>query len=417
MIQTMVKISRYILVLIGIFTSAIAIPELYWTIFREGSSTPNVVYSRVLDDFLMVVREDGTPVRKDTKGNYYTRDQFEEKLPLLFFRQLFSTGKMPDTIKGVHMDHHALAENAAYFTFRPVNMNTPRPVMWPLLEAQSGRVNLELPRDYFRIKNKIEFVVAETNKVDHEKSKQFNDALLSKEFAFPATFVAGLPTTKKSVDEGYFIKDSNGNIFHLKMVRGEPYVARIDIPAHMNIVHIECVDIRTAEYYAFLFAEDHSVYVLMTDGYALQQLPFGGFNPEVNRMFRVRNDLLHKTITVTADDHIKVTVTDRDYEVVDYYESHWENMHERPDHILFARLFPFQLNLVTADSRYISFDLYRPKGMAFLIVNVLLVALSVWLLKRKKRDLKSNAIDLLIVFVTGIFGFVATRVFPNKFYD
>jgi lipoprotein signal peptidase len=413
----MVKISRFILVFIGIFACSIAIPELYWTIFRQGTSTPNIVYSRVLDDFMMVVREDGVSVRKDAKGNYYTRDEFEEKLPLLFFRQLLATGKMPDSLKGVEMNHHILAQNAGYFTIRPRNINAPRPVMWPMLESQSGRVNLELPKDYFRIKNKLEFVVAETNQVDKEKSKLFNDALIAKGFAFPARFVAGLPTAKKSIDEGYFIKDNNGDLFHVKMVKAQPYVAKIDIPSHMNITHVECVDLATQEYYAFVFTAEHEVYVLMQENYALQQIPVEAFNPEVNHMFRVRNDLLHKTITVTADDYMKVTVVDRNYEVADNYEMNWENMHERPDHILFARLFPFQLNLVTSDSQFVSFSLYQPKGVAFLIIHVLLLALSIWLLRRKKRELKKNIVDLLIVLVTGIFGFIAIRVFPNKFYD
>jgi lipoprotein signal peptidase len=413
----MVKISRFILVFLGIFACSIAIPELYWTIFRQGTSTPNIVYSRVLDDFMMVVREDGVSVRKDAKGNYYTRDEFEEKLPLLFFRQLLVTGKMPDSLKGVEMNHHILAQNAGYFTIRPRDINAPRPVMWPMLESQSGRVNLELPRDYFRIKNKLEFVVAETNQVDKEKSKLFNDALIEKGFAFPARFVAGLPTAKKSIDEGYFIKDNNGDLFHVKMVKAQPYVAKIDIPSHMNITHVECVDLATQEYYAFVFTAEHEVYVLMQENYALQQIPVEAFNPEVNHMFRVRNDLLHKTITVTADDYMKVTVVDRNYEVADNYEMNWENMHERPDHILFARLFPFQLNLVTSDSQFVSFSLYQPKGVAFLIIHVLLLALSIWLLRRKKRELKKNIVDLLIVLVTGIFGFIAIRVFPNKFYD
>jgi lipoprotein signal peptidase len=413
----MVKISRFILVFIGIFACSIAIPELYWTIFRQGTSTPNIVYSRVLDDFMMVVREDGVSVRKDAKGNYYTRDEFEEKLPLLFFRQLLATGKMPDSLKGVEMNHHILAQNAGYFTIRPRDINAPRPVMWPMLESQSGRVNLELPKDYFRIKNKLEFVVAETNQVDKEKSKLFNDALIAKGFAFPARFVAGLPTAKKSIDEGYFIKDNNGDLFHVKMVKAQPYVAKINIPSHMNITHVECVDLATQEYYAFVFTAEHEVYVLMQENYALQQIPVEAFNPEVNHMFRVRNDLLHKTITVTADDYMKVTVVDRNYEVADNYEMNWENMHERPDHILFARLFPFQLNLVTSDSQFVSFSLYQPKGVAFLIIHVLLLALSIWLLRRKKRELKKNIVDLLIVLVTGIFGFIAIRVFPNKFYD
>ncbi len=412
----MVKLSRYILVIIGIMAAAIAIPELYWTIFRESVSTPNVIYSRVLDDFMMVVNENGASVRKDTKGNYYTRDEFEQNLPLLFYRQLFTSNKMPDSLKGVAMEHNAIAIHSAYFNLRPVDVQAPRPVMWPLIESKSGRVSLELPPDFFRIKNKIEFIDARSNTIDSEKSTLFNNALTDKGFEFPARYVSGLPTTRKNIDEGYFIKDSSGNLFHLKMVKGQAYVARIDIPSDMRIVHIECVDLRTQEYYAYVFTSDSRIFLIMGDSYRLQQLPVEGYKIFEHRL-RVRNDLLNKTISLIGEDHIMVTVIDKDYKVVDTFHMDWIPVHERKDHVLFARLFPFQLGLETANSRFISFDIYRPRGINFMIINVLLVGLIIWLLRRKKRKLADNLIDLGLVLVTGIFGFVATRVFPNKFYD
>lgn len=412
----MAKISRYILVLIGIMAASIALPELYWIIFRQSRPTPNIVYSRILDDFLMVTREDGEIVRIDTRGNYYTRDAFEENLPLLFFRQLLITGNMPDSIKGVPMDHAELSKHAAYFNFRPIDLNTPRPVLWPLLESRSGRVNLEIPEDYFRIHRRIEFIVAETNRVDREKSDRFNEALLGTGFVFPAQFVAGLPTTRKNVDEGYFIKDSQGDLFHLKMVRGNPFVAHIPIPEELDIVHIECVDLRTEEFYAYLFTACNRIYLLMQGGYALQHLPIEGYDRYAHRL-RVRKDILHKTVSIMADDHIRVTVIDDDYDIVDYYEEYWEKAHERPDHVMFARIFPFQLQMIRADSRFVTFSLEFSKGVAFLALHVLLTALSVYLLRRKGRDLRKHGPDLLLVLLTGLFGFIATRVFPNKFYD
>ncbi len=412
----MVKLSRYILVLIGIMAASIAIPQIYWTIFREAPSVPNVVYSRVLDEFMMVAREDGVLVRKDEHGNIYSRDEFEAKLPLLFFRQLFATGDMPDTIKGRHMDHAELSTYSSNFTLRPVDMNTPEPVLLPLLEAQSGRVSLALPEDFFRLSDRIEFIVAETNRVDREKSDKFNEALIREGFAFPARLTGGLPTDRKNEEEGYFIKDNNGDLFHLMMIRGEPYVARIDIPAQMEIVHIECVDIATREYYAFLFSEGNEIYLLMQDGYQLQKLPADGYDPKNHRL-RVREDVLHKTISIIGDDHLQVTVVDDKYEVVDTYSHQWDPLHLQADHILFGWLFPFQLNLQVPESRFVTLNIFRSPHYFWMLTNLVLVGVSVGLLKRKNRCFKKNLIDLGIVLLTGVFGFIATRVFPNRFFD
>ncbi|MFP4064355.1 MAG: DUF4857 domain-containing protein [Bacteroidales bacterium] len=411
----MVKISRYVLVLIGIIVTAIAIPEIYWTIFREVPSAPNVVYSRILDDFMMVQREDGVLIRKDASGNVYTRDEFEERLPMLFFRQLYASGDMPDTIKGVEMDHATLSQYSSNFTFRPAELNTPQPPLWPLLEAESGRVTLYLPEDFFRLDEQIEFIVAETNEVDRKKSKKFNDALIKEGFRFPARLIGGLPTAKKNKEEGYFIKDDAGDLFHLMQKKDKPYVARIDIPDEINIIHIKCVDKVTGEYYAFLFTDNDEVFLLMQDGYHLQKLPVDNYDRHIHRL-RVREDLLNKTIAVIGDDHLDVVVVNYDYEVVNRYEDHWDPPHTRSDHKRFSWLFPFQLSLQIPESNYVTMDLFWGSHYMWLLTHVALTGLAIWLLRRKKRPLKDNAIDLLLILVTGIYGFVSTRIFPNKFY-
>lgn len=412
----MVKISRYILVLIGILATAVAIPDLFWTIFRQGSSTPNIMYSNVLDDFIIVKSTDDGIVRMDTRGNIYTSDQVEELLPLMFFRQLSADGKMPDSLKGVALDHAIINRNRGSYSFMPRNINTPAPVMLPLLESKSGRVNLSLPEDMFRLKNRMEFIVASTNKIDKQKSKLFNDALIEKGFAFPARLIAGIPTTLKSKDEGYFVRDNRGDLFHLKMIQGKPFVARIDIPENMNIIHIECVDHRTSEFYAYLYTKEGEVYLLMDEIYYLQRLPIAKFD-YTSEMLRVRYDVFGKTISVIGSNYIKVTRVDDIYEVSDYYEETWKPVYERDDHRMFARLFPFEIRMQVPDSRYVSFFMNFPKGHNWLLINVLFVAAAVVILRRKKRDLKKNAVDLAIILVSGIFGFVATQVFPNKFYD
>ncbi|HDR89246.1 MAG TPA: DUF4857 domain-containing protein [Bacteroidetes bacterium] len=412
----MVKISRYILVIIGILAASVALPELYWTIFEQVPRTPNVYYSCTLNDFIMLRSGDNGIIRHDTKGNTYTLDEFEQHLPMMFFRQLMTDGTMPDSIHGVEMDPTAINKARSYFRYTTKDMLSPRPRLWPMFESESGRVNLAMPDDYFRITTKIEFIDAATNKVNQEKSAKFTRALEEHDFAFPARLIAGIPTTRKSCDEGYFVKDSRGDLFHVKMIKGEPYVARIDIPDPMDILHIECVDLRSKEFYCYLFTRHSGVFVVMEGVYHLQRLPVEGFDPFQHEM-KINCDMFNKTFAMEGEDFLKVVAVDDMYEVVDTYEETWDGIFERPDGKMFASIFPFELELRTARTGFVNFYFTRSPGFTWLLVNLVFVGLAVWLILRRKGNLLKNIPDLLIVLVTGVFGFIGTQVFPNKFYD
>ncbi len=413
----MVKLSRYLLVLIGITVAAIAIPKIYWTIFREAVSVPNVMYSQIIDDFIIAERaEDGSTVYKDSEGNTYTGEEAEQLLPLLSHRQLYADGTMPDSIRGVAIDHENITRHRSTYTFMPRNIDTPQPVLWPMLESQPGRPSLSLPEDFFHLKDDIRFIVAATNAIDKEKSRRFNDALIQAGFSFPADIVAGIPTARKSRDEGYFVKDSEGDLFHIKMIRGEPHVNRIDIPRDTEITFIECVDMATREFYAYLYTSDNALYILLSENYKLQQLPAEGFDRKTDRL-RVRHDMFGKTISVIRENSIHVSRVSESYELTDTYETSWDPRHERSDHKMFASVFPFELRLEVPESNYVGFALVFSHGFTWLIANVLLVGVAIWFLKRKDRALRKHLPDLLVILLTGVFGFIAVRVFPNKFYD
>ena len=86
-----------------ILAGAVALPNLYWLAFEKPMSYPFILYSSAEHDFFMIRRE-GESVRTDRKGNIYTRDEFEQKLPMFFARQLVISGTMPDSINGRAMD-------------------------------------------------------------------------------------------------------------------------------------------------------------------------------------------------------------------------------------------------------------------------------------------------------------------------
>ncbi len=410
----MVKISRYILVIIGIIVLSISIPKLFWTIFAKVPLVPVVYYSCILDDFVVVDSRRDKTEWYDADGKHYTHEEFETKLPLMFFRQLIADGTMPDTINGVYMDPSAINKASSYFRYTPVDLRAPVIQLWPMFESESDRVNLEMPPDYFRIKESMEFIVSETNKVDIEKSKLFTQALKDKGFVFPADIIAGIPTTRKSCDEGYFITDSDEQFFHVKMAKGRPVVNKINIPKGLGIVYIECVDIKSKEFYCYLFTRNNGVFVVLDEVYDLQRLPVEGFNPYLHSL-KATCDLFNKTFTHVKDGEIRVTAVDDMYEVVGEYSTRWDTEFERNDGKLFKALFPFEIKLTIPESRFVNFYLRISPGFTWIIVNFITLIIAIVILLRRGYDIKRNIPDLILVAITGIYGLASVLIFPNKF--
>lgn len=413
----MERISRYILVLVTIITCAIILPSVYWMAFDKPISVPFVMYSCTDDDFLITQPVNGDVERTDTHGNKYTREEYEQRLPLLYTRQLLVSGTMPDSIKGVPMDMHELSKAKSTFRYKPADKNAPQPKLYPLFESESGRANLEMPDDYFRITWRIEFINAASNKIDEPKSQLFSAALYKKGFAFPARSISGLPTTRKSCDEGYFIIDSSEQLFHVKMVQGKPYVFKVDLPQGFKIQYINCVDNKDKKFYAYLFGDDNGIYILTQDDYQLIKLPVDGFDPD-NCELRIFGDLFHYDVSIQADDHMQVDVLKySDYTKVDTYKKTWLKRSDLPTGKIAAAIFPIQLSMSDKNSSFTNFYFVLPAGLWWLIVNLILAGIHFLILARRKAKTGKHLIDLAIIAVTGIFGFIAVNFFQNKFFD
>ena len=91
------------------------------------------------------------------------------------------------------METPSIARASSFYRYTPKRLDAPAPTLWPLLESQSGKVNLAMPEDYFRIEKRMEFIVARTNEINEEKSRLFTEALTAEGFIFPANTEIGHP--------------------------------------------------------------------------------------------------------------------------------------------------------------------------------------------------------------------------------
>jgi len=411
----MKKISRYILVFMTIIAFSVALPKLYWLAFEKPIQAPLVMYSCIDKDF-MIQYYDKEFIRTDTKGNIYTRDEFELKQPLFYIRQLLINGTMPDTINGVEMDVHEISRTKSAFRYRPNYKNAPDPGLYPLFESESGRANLEMPLDYFRIKKRMEFVVASDNTVDERKTQMFTTVLNNRGFVFPSKMIAGIPTTRKTIDEGYIVIDDADQMFHVKMIEGEPYVKKVDVPEGLKFKRIECVDNKDRKYYSYLISSTNEVYILTQDDYELIKWPVEDFNPEIEEM-RIYGDLFNYTITLKGPNYLNITVLDAEYNKVDEYYDSWESLSETKAGKVAAFIFPAQIKMTDDNSSFVNFYFERSKGFMWLILNVILIIIHFIIIRKTGFKIKRNLIDFAVILITGIYGFLAVNFFQNKFFD
>jgi hypothetical protein len=409
----MERMSRYVLIFISIVTSAVILPKLYWLAFEKPLKVPFVMYSCTDNDFMIFNTEQNT--QTDSRGNTYSREEYEQKLPLFYAKQLLVSGTMPDSINGVAIDMFDLSKAKSNFTYNPRFMNSPASELNPLYESESGRVSIEIAEDYFRINWRIEFINASTNQINEEKSQIFSAALYRKGFDFPAKSISGLVTRIKSCDEGYFIVDSSDQLFHLKMTEGKPYVRKIEIPKDLRFKFISCVDFKDKKYYAYLFSDKNEIYILTQDLYELIKLPIEGFDPD-NCELRIFGDLFHYHVAVQSENHLKVDVLNySDYQKITTYEYDWLKRSELSTGKIAATIFPAQISMSKENSKFTGFYFERSVGYLWIFVNLTFALLHILILIRQKAQLRRNIPDLLVVTIGGIFGFIAVNTFPNKF--
>ena len=411
----MEKISRIILVLVAILVLAMTLPVLYWMAFEQPVKRPFILYSCLDDDFF-IMRQGKPNTFEDTHGNTYTREKYEQKLPMMNFQQLMVSGQMPDTIHGKAMDMHDIGRNRSFARFKPEEMNCPKPALFPMFESQSGRANIEMPDDFFRITWRVEFLEAATNTIREEKSRLFSAALYHHGFIFPASRIEGLPTTRKSCDEGYLIVDSSSQLFHLKMIKGMPFVKKVTLPEGLKFKHIQCVDFKDKKYYAYLFSEKNEIFILTRDEYELVKFPVTGFNAE-NCELKIYGDLFNYNVTIENEDHTDVVILDKEYKKVKSYREGWPLISNRKEGKIFGYIFPAQLSMEDPTSKYINFYWKGSGGMGWILLNLILVGVHLFILHRRKAGVKGNIADLVIVSVTGIYGFIAVNLFRNKFFE
>lgn len=284
---------RFSKIFLGVTIALVLLWQLPWCynfLTVRPASVPFTLYSGLAGDFISVARQrSGTVERTDRAGNVYTQEQADSLLPFFYVRQLMSDERFPDTLMGVAVTPREV--QLTNFTFRASaqDINACLPGLYPLLESMSGRVDLEMPDDVFRFTSEgIEFIDMKANSRKDGKSRLFTQTLANKGFCFPATCVAGNPTTRKEYDEGYLLLDAEGKLFHMKQMRGRPYVKVVELPDGVRPCHLFVTEFRSRQTRGLFTDKNHRLYVVAAD-YRIVPTGVDAYNPETDDLLIIGN--------------------------------------------------------------------------------------------------------------------------------
>ncbi|MCU4155526.1 DUF4857 domain-containing protein [Carboxylicivirga sp. A043] len=400
---------RYTIIILASIILAWLLPSFYHLLSDSSGSNAFTYYSSVEEAFCSIDfdEQEERLIRYNVKTNQrYSEAEFDSILPFFYYRQLLSDGRLPDSINGRTITLKEVNSKTFFYRYNAKDKNTPSIPIYTLFESFSGRVRLEMPGDVFRLKNKIEFINPETNGVDKEKSERFMRAFETSDFQFPARAAYGNPSTRKPYDEGYFIIDNDGQIFHLKMVNGKAFLKNTNFPATINPVYISTQEPDDRSYYAFVFDDENNVYLMTSDNYRIETIPTPGFNRDKGRLMIMANPMYWNVNVLSSRGKECYALNADTKEVVDSLSLLTPEEYD----FALANILPVELRFTSGNTDYIKPSV-RFATWWVLLTNLILVAIFVFIGKRKNKPMQ--LFEIVWIGISGIFGFIPCLIFKE----
>jgi len=316
-----IKHLKYIIILLGIIVLAWLLPALYELVSPRTDKMPFVVYSCLDSTFIKMEVQDKQVHYIDFRGQEFTKSEADSLLPLFAFRQLVAEGRLPDSLFGVALTPKLIQQNSFHFKTSPKQLNKPAVGLYTLLESASGRVDLTLPPDVFRLtKDGLEFIDCESNTINKAKSLSFSRELTKQGFSFPVQLIWGNSSTRKDYDNGFLLTDTKNRLFQLKMVKGTPWVREIIVnrkSSNRKWIQLFTLEPANRQLIGLVVDDAYQLYAVRSDGtlaqigstpYTLHFTPLL-YDPQAMQI-TITGDLFHWTITEYTD-------TDSRYYAVD----------------------------------------------------------------------------------------------------
>jgi len=397
---------RIIIILIVTLVAMWVVPA----IVKKATSTPQrypfVYYSSIIEEFCYREVEGKKTTLRDATGRQYSAAEFDSILPMMYYRQLSSEGKMPDSIRGEEVTMPLIRQKSFTFRYNSNETSAPNLGLYVMYESLPKRLNLETPDDVFRMKEKIEFIDVTTNKVNREKSDLFTRELEKKGYVFPAQWSQGILTIRKPYDEGYFTLDAEGKLFHMKMVNNRPFIRNTKVSDSIDVAYFTMQAVADKRFYGFLFDTEGSIYILEAPGYNLLKLDIPPIDIRNDEVMIMANMFFWTVNVIKPDGRYSYALQNDNLRRVDdsFIAANRDNWAK-----VSQWLFPASITLQERNTKYIRPQLHIASWQTF-ILNTILALLYLFLMKRRRERVPGS----LWVLLTGIPGLIALLIVPQK---
>ena len=402
----------YIVILVALSVIVLSwfLPWLYSIIFPVGVSDPFIAYSPVSRQ--MIVSETGQEKNPaiyalDAEGKripgLYSKEQRDSLLPQIYFTQLMAREQMPDSIDGIELTVPALKHGQWVFTSLPRDINKVQPEVYLMMESMPARIDLEDPKEVFRFRNgRVEFIDMETNGIVEGRTRRFTDIFTERDFRLPVRSASANVTSRKPYDEGYLMVDDRGDIFHLKMQAGRPYMMKIRKPDSIDAQHVFIMENVDTRHLGLMTDANDNLYVIEREGYRICPLAVGKVDPTKDRISVVKN-MFNWVVKISNSDGARWTVLDSDdySKLADYNISYSHSVSQ----VIASYIFPFELSF-TAISDCYAFTRISDVSWRAVFLNVVLTLIILVVYRRRRSPGRNIALASVVTLVCGIFSFI-----------
>lgn len=422
----MMLLARYALIIPSIIVMAFYVPMLFEVAFGERVQKTHIFYSPVIQKFIWVDKliypeEEGLEgahhaqfVQMDQDGKRYTRQEFEKLLPFIYYRNMEIWGLLPIQLQGRTFDKKTIRANRQVLEFKPrqISDRALKDEVYPLIESVPGSARLVFPEDRFRLGKEMEFINADYNRRDEKATRVFNDALKKAGFQFPGRLSAGKPTILKPFDEGVFLVDASGAVFHVKRVNGEPRIVKTPIDPALGVRSIKVNENRRREFYGMVLTADKRLHLISYDNYRLITLPLESYDPDTMD-FKLIINPLYRTAIYSDSETIRAVVMDSQYRPMDKYEHTMPGASLTVAQSIFNSLTPFSMNLEDPSQGYLAVQIDWHGWRSWISIVIGLAGFLFLAYRRRARGL-ALVLDGILVAITGLYGLIAIFILPPQ---
>ncbi len=245
-------------------------------------------------------------VYKNEKDEYFTRNEFEAKIPFIYYRNMELRQLLPMQLHGKSFDSASIQKERRVLEMpsRLLDTKVYKEAVYPLIDANPGQVALVLPADRVRFtQNQLEFIDSDANGVDATKTAEYTKKLTDQGFTFPAQGVWGNFSTFKPFEGGIFVVDAKGKTFRLLRASNELEVLSMPFAAGIVPQKIVIAEAKDRKYLGLVLDTQDRMYLLHQSDFGLTHIPTPDFISS-HMDFKLIMDPLFVTAVYSNESHI-----------------------------------------------------------------------------------------------------------------